>query len=175
MKQRICKSMFVVSLTSVLAMAHLGSLSPARASTAGRLEGQKSSTSEPRKLEGTWRAQITIRNCQTGQALRNPFPALVTFARGGTLTSADSSFSPALRGPSHGVWRHVSGHIYSGLAEAFLYDLAGAWTGTQRITQTIEIGENPNEFEGRALAEIFDANGHLLATGCATLVGHRME
>src|SRR5262245_11109260 len=146
MKQRICKSMAVVSLTFVLAMANLVSLTPARASSAERLERQKSSSPEPRKLEATWRVKITIRTCHTEQTLRKPFPALVTFARGGTLTSADSSDSPALRGPGHGVWRHVGGHTYSGLAEAFLYDSAGAWTGTQRITQTIEIGEDPNEF-----------------------------
>ena len=36
------------------------------------------------RLEGAWRLQVTVRNCQTGEALRT-FSALFTFAKGGTL------------------------------------------------------------------------------------------
>src|SRR6516164_1506698 len=31
-------------------------------------------------LEGAWRLQVTVRDCQTGEELRPPFPALFTFA-----------------------------------------------------------------------------------------------
>jgi len=175
MKSRILKLVYGVALVSVLALAGAVSLTPTQGVRAQGPEGPERpdrSESRARKLEGTWRVQITIRNCQTGEALRNPFPALVTFARGGTLTSADSNL---LRSPGHGVWRRTGGHTYSALTEAFLFNPAGAWSATQRITQAIEIGEDPDEFNANVSAEIFDPNGSLLATTCATSVGRRME
>ena len=41
-----------------------------------------------KRLEGVWRFQVTVRNCQTGEPLRT-FPALFTFAKGGTLNRDD--------------------------------------------------------------------------------------
>ena len=57
-------------------------------------------------LKGTWRLQVTVRNCQTGDALRT-FPVLFTFATGGTLTVATAGQPPALTTPGLGVWRHT--------------------------------------------------------------------
>ena len=60
-------------------------------------------------LQGTWRVQVTVRDCQTGDALRT-FPALFTFASGGTLTAATAGVPPALTTPNLGVWQHTNGH-----------------------------------------------------------------
>ena len=81
------------------------------------------------KLEGTWRVQVTIRDCASGAALRT-FPAFLTFAQGGTLTETTTGFPPALRTPGHGVWEHLGGHTYRAVSEAFLFNPAGVWTGT---------------------------------------------
>src|SRR5215813_615996 len=46
--------------------------------------GQKAraqSESQAGRIEGTWRVQLTVRNCQTGEPLRS-FPTLFTFAKG---------------------------------------------------------------------------------------------
>jgi hypothetical protein len=131
--------------------------------------------SRARQLQGTWRVQITLRNCQTGDALRPPFPAMATFAAGGTLTTSDGGLSPLLRGAGHGVWRHLGGHTFEALTEAFLFTPAGALNGTQRLRQSLEIGWDPDEFNATVSAEILDFQGTLLATGCATSVGRRME
>jgi hypothetical protein len=38
-------------------------------------------------LEGTWQAQLTSINCETGEPLATPppFVSLITFARGGSV------------------------------------------------------------------------------------------
>ena len=172
MKSRILKSVRGAGLASVLVVLGAVYLTPTRCVRAQGTERPGKPESQARKLEGTWRVQITIRNCDTGEALLTPLPALVTFARGGTLTSADSNL---FRSPGHGVWQHTGGHTYSALTEAFLFNPAGAWAATQRLKQAIEIGENPDEFNASVSAEIYHPSGTLLTTACATSVGRRME
>jgi hypothetical protein len=43
---------------------------------------------------------------------------------------------------------------------------------TQRITQTIRIAGDPNEFNSDARIEFFDMGGNPTSAGCATAVGH---
>ena len=171
MKSRTIKSVYRVALVSALVLTGAISLSPARdvkagesASGAEPLADQPASQgglidvldrlkeAQARKLEGTWRVQVTIRDCQTGAALRT-FPAMLTFARGGTLTETTTGFGPAQRSPGHGFWRHTDGHTYSVVSEAFLFNPAGAWTGTQKLTQAIEIGDDSDEFASTATIE----------------------
>jgi len=125
-------------------------------------------------LEGTWRVQVTIRDCNSGAALRT-FPALLTFAQGGTLTETTTGFPPALRSSGHGFWRHTSDHSYMAVSEAFLFTPAGVWSGTQRLTQSIEIGDSPDQLNSTAINEIYDPHGQLITSGCATAVATRME
>jgi hypothetical protein len=125
-------------------------------------------------LEGTWRLQITVRDCQTGQALRT-FPALFAFAKGGTLTATTAGQLPSLSTPNLGVWRHTDGHTYSAVSETFIFSPAGAWTQTHRLTRVIEIGNDANEFTDTVALQIFDTNGNLIVTGCATSVASRFE
>jgi len=130
-------------------------------------------TAESKGLEGTWRMQVTIRDCASGTALRT-FPAFLTFAQGGTLTETTTGFPPALRTPGHGIWSHLTDHTYSAVSEAFLFNPAGVWTSKQRLTQFIEIS-GEYELKSTAINEIFDTNGNLIANGCATAVGSAME
>jgi len=125
-------------------------------------------------LEGTWRLQITVRDCQTGQALRT-FPALFAFAKGGTLTATTAGQLPSLSTPNLGVWRHTDGHTYSAVSEAFVFSPAGAWTQTHRLTRVIEIGNDGSEFTDTIALQIFDTNGNLIVTGCGTSVASRFE
>jgi len=137
-----------------------------------------------RKLEGTWRVQVTLRNCQTGAELRPATPALLTFAQGGTLTGTTTVFPPAVRSPDHGYWRRSWGRTYTAVSEAFLFNLnpslplASTWIGTQRITQTIQLVDH-NELNSTASVEFFGPDGNPIPgfppTGCATAVARRME
>jgi hypothetical protein len=137
-------------------------------------KAQSESESQAKKLEGTWCVQVTIRVCQTGAEIFT-FPSLVTFAHGGTMTETSSTPGPALRSPGHGVWQHTDGNSYSQLFEFFTFDPAGTWTGTQKVSHTIEIGQSRDEFSSSGTAEIFDTSGTLLFTGCSTAVAGRLE
>jgi hypothetical protein len=132
------------------------------------------SESRAGRLEGTWRVQLTVRDCQTGAALRT-FPTLFTFAKGGTLTATTAGQSPALFTPNLGVWGHTGGNTYSAVSEAFVFSPAGAWIQTHRLTRAIELSRDPNEFTDTVAVEIFDTNRNLLVTGCGTSAGRRFE
>jgi hypothetical protein len=75
--------------------------------------------SQGRGLEGTWRVQVSVKDCQTGVVQRT-FPALFAFAKGGTLTEATAGQSPALFTPGFGVWRHAAGRAYTAAFETFV-------------------------------------------------------
>src|SRR5215469_6384317 len=83
------------------------------------LKARAQSESQAGRIEGTWRVQLTVRNCQTGEPLRS-FPALFTFAKGGTLTATTAGQSPALFSPNLGLWVHTDGNTYSAVSEAFV-------------------------------------------------------
>ena len=141
---------------------------------ASGLKARAQSESQAGPLEGTWRVQLTVRDCQTGAALRT-FPALFTFAKGGTLTATTAGQSPALFSPNLGVWGHTDGNTYSAVSEAFFFSPAGAWIQTHRLTRAIELSSDANEFTDTVTVEIFDTNRNLLGTGCGTSAGRRFE
>ena len=168
MKSRNSKSVYRVVLVSVFALAVMLLLTP----ELGAQEGD--SESHAGRLEGTWRLQVTVRDCQTGAAQRT-FPALFAFAKGGILTFTTAGQSPALSTPGYGVWRHTDGHSYSAVAEVFVFNPAGAWIQTHRLTRVIELDKDADEFTDTVKLEIFDTSGNLIVTGCATSVGRRFE
>jgi hypothetical protein len=133
-------------------------------------------------LEGTWRMEVTTRNCVTGASLLT-FRAYLTFAHGGTMTGTTSSpaFKPGQRTSDHGVWRRTGGHMYETSSEAFiLFDSPASppapplTRGWQWIGQEITIDpHDPDVLESDARVEFYDMAGNELASGCATAVGHR--
>jgi len=134
--------------------------------------GESQSVPDGRTLEGTWRVEITLRNCLTGEPVQNPFPALASFARGGTVTTADGGLSPAVRSTGLGVWWRVDG-AFAAVTEAFLFS-GVVRTGTQRITQEIILTPDGDEFNANVTSEIRDVNGNVVAPGCATSIGRRL-
>ena len=132
-------------------------------------------------LEGAWRLQVTVRDLsasgkcdETGQE-RRTFPALFTFAKGGTLTLTTAGQPPALTTPGLGVWQKTGDHTYSAVSEAFFFSPAGAWIQTHRLTRAIELSSDANEFTDTVALEIFDTNRNLLVSGCGTSAGRRFE
>jgi hypothetical protein len=132
---------------------------------------------EARGLEGSWVVQVTQLNCETGAALGSPFFSLLTFARGGTLveTTSNPMFFPAVRGPGHGIWSRQGLHLFKAESVAFI-TVNGALASTQTITQTIELGEDPNSFKTTtASVVVVPTAGGPTITGCATAIGKRIE
>ena len=138
------------------------------------LKAGAQSKSQAGRIEGTWRVQLTVRNCQTGEPLRS-FPTLFTFAKGGTLTATTAGQSPALFTPNLGIWGHTDGNTYTAVSEAFVFSPGGVWIQTHRLTRAIELASDANEFTDTVTVEILDTNRNLIATGCGTSEGRRFE
>jgi hypothetical protein len=151
--------------------------------SAGTALAGKDDRPASRALAGTWLVEVQQRICATQAPLGGPFYALLTFARGGTLTGTTSAplFAPGQRTGDFGVWNYASHRTFSAVSEAFLLaDSAatppGLKRGMQRISQTITIQKNdPNAFASVAQVEFFDTNSVLLISGCATATGQRFE
>jgi hypothetical protein len=171
MSQSTRNSIGCVALASVL---WVGGTSAATRASTGTENGREGSRSEARKLEGTWYTDVTVRDCQTGVTLRT-FPALNTFAEGGTLIDTTTAVSPALRSPGHGTWEKENRHSYSTVSLAFLFSPTGVWTGTQRITQAIEVGPGGDDATSDASSQIFNTGGTLTAMQCSAAVLRRLE
>jgi hypothetical protein len=172
MNSNIPRSVRNLALFSMLAGTMALTTGPV--ATAGQEAGQKSSNSRAKKIQGAWVLQVSAYDCQTGAPVSN-FQSLVTFAAGGTLTNVTTGGNPALRTPGLGTWEKAGGHEFTAVTMVFLFNPTGAWTATQRLSNTFEIGSNPNELTGTTEASFFDTNGNLTATVCATVIGRRLE
>jgi hypothetical protein len=126
------------------------------------------------RVEGTWDVQVTIRNCQTGAAIRT-FASTTTFMSGGTLIDSTSGTPQALRTPGHGVWEHISRNTYRSSFKSFNFDAGGNFTGWQIVRHEANLNTRAAEFESAGTAEVYNANGNLVFTGCSTTTATRFE
>lgn len=167
MKVRFCKVISTVTLGAAYALLLAQA---ARAQADDRNFG-------PRRLEGSWTVEVTQRNCQTGEALGNPFLSMLTFSGGGTVveTTSNPMFFPAVRGPGHGVWSYAGGSTFKAVSVAFITS-NGVLVKTQTIRQTIEVGEDSDSFTTpSASVEVVPVGGGPTINGCATATGKRIE
>ncbi len=132
----------------------------------------RSVPAQGKKLEGTWRVEVTLRNCQTGAPIRT-IQALNTYLSGGSMLETGNS-SP-FRSPGHGVWQHTGGRDFTATFIFFRFNPDGTYAGSQKVTRNIEVGEDGNEFTATSSVEILDVNDNLIATGCATETARRFE
>ncbi|MGI9102587.1 MAG: hypothetical protein ACR2IF_09110 [Terriglobales bacterium] len=130
-------------------------------------------------LTGTWRVQVSVINCSTGQTIGPTFSSLLSFARGGTLTGTtrNSAFQPGQRTSDFGVWSQTGSNTYSADSEAFLLFTSSAppifQAGTQRIVQSITL--SGDSFDSVALTRFYDTAGNIASSGCAHAVATRYE
>jgi hypothetical protein len=165
-KMRNSKAVYGINLVPVFALTVMLLL------TLGLGAQEGNSESQAGRLEGTWRVQLTVRDCQSGAAQRT-FPALFAFAKGGILTYTTAGQPPALATPGYGIWGHTGGLSYSAVTEAFIFNPAGSWIQTHRLTRAIELNKAADGFTDTTQLEIFDTSGNLIVTACATSVAVR--
>ena len=143
--------------------------------------GQPAPSAAPAGLEGTWRVEVIASDCAGHE--RPPFWALLTFARGGTMTGTTTNQAfPGTRTPDHGSWSRVGPFALEAETEAFI--LFGAppapvpWA--HRLRQSITLVA-ADLFESVSTSEFLVVSGPLpwspapVPPGCARAVGHRMN
>ncbi len=159
-------SKFSTRMAAVLAIAFLLTCVQAL------IAQSKPSNGDP--IQATWRVSVTQRNCQTGQALGDPFPSLLTFNQGGTLneSTANPKFYPNLRLPGEGYWTTSGNGVYQASSIAFI-TADGQLAMTQRIDQKILL--LGDKLTANATVQFFDPSGKLLMSGCATAVAVRYK
>ncbi len=126
------------------------------------------------RLEGTWDVQVTIRNCQTGAAIRT-FASVGTFMSGGTMLDSTSGIPQSLKTPGHGVWSQTGGNTYRFKFKSFSFDANGNFTGWTIINHEADLSHRGDEYESAGTAEVYAPNGNLLFTGCSTTTATRFE
>ena len=163
MKKRFLKTNACIVLATVLGLTAAWVLRSERAVAQG--------DSQAGKLEGSWRADVTITNC-AGVSVRT-FQSLLTYVRGGSML--EQSNSTFFRSGGQGIWLHDGGVNFSTHFRFFLFNSSGVATGTSDVTKVIVLGPSDNEYTATTTSEIRDLNGNLLQSGCATDVAHRVE
>jgi hypothetical protein len=144
-------------------------------------EGKPSSASQnasERTIEGVWRTVVTLRNCQTGQPVAPSFRGLFTFHEGGTMSEfgVGPGSTPALRSPGHGVWQREHGwQQHSFTFTHYNYNVSGVLTGSVKIRASVELGASGDELTTSSESQILDPNDNVVAVGCATAAGTRLE
>ena len=126
-------------------------------------------------LQGTWRVTGTVVDCITGQDIFS-FPRIETFHQGGTYTGygVPPGSDPG-QGTEYGVWQREPGsQNYLVRVVAYSYTAEGDFDGRGEATEAIQL-TTADSFTGTGTVQIFDADGNLIATICATSTGTRFE
>ena len=161
------------------------------AGTIGRAQSEESASKKG--LQGTWLAQVTLRNCATNAPLGS-FSSIVTFHDGGSLSESTASpaFAIGQRGPGHGSWAPRGHHTYSQkMVNLINFDTAANLPGTPGFNPSLPV--TPGFFAGWATVTqaitlsdadsatssgtnvFYKADGTQYRTGCSTSVATRFE
>ena len=126
-------------------------------------------------LQGTWRVTGTVVNCITGQDIFS-LPRIETFNQGGTYTGygVPPGGDPG-QGTEYGVWQREPGsQNYLVRIVAYLYTPEGDFEARVEATEALQL-TTADSFTGTGTVQIFDADGNLIFTICATSTGTRFE
>ena len=125
-------------------------------------------------LQGTWRVTRTSVDCITGQDILS-FPAITTYNQGGTYTGYGSRLVAIPVGDQYGVWQREPGnHNYSVRVVSYAYSAEGDFEARVEATEALQL-TTADTFTGTGTVKIFDADGNLIATICATSTATRFE
>ncbi len=131
-----------------------------------------SAGADNRNISGTWRVDVTLTDCQSGMPLPLPHsPTLNTFLGNGSLLSALSR-SDASAG--HGRWVRTGLKTFEAHLQIFRFAADGAYIGTSELTKNIQL-VTPDTFTATTTVELFDVDGNLVGSGCATETATRFE
>lgn len=123
---------------------------------------------------GVWDLVISFRDCATGNVTRTR-PGLFSFMTGGVMQEFGTGTAPLDRSDAQGVWRHETGRYFSSVSKAFRFAADGSLAGSVKLYRLIALDKDGSQIDVNVSSEIYDANGILVATGCATESGTRLQ
>ncbi len=123
---------------------------------------------------GAWNVEVTVRqngpDCTATPMVPfgpNPFPALNTFHKGGTVSETGSRSPPSARSPGHGVWKRIGGRDFQSRYTFQLFDANGFLANLMDIRTDIRLSRDGQSFSGVSRLEFTDISGntqHFCAT-----------
>ena len=147
----------------------------AQNSVQAQLEPGKSAQSADR-IVGAWETTVQPRNCDTGEAIGNPFPGVLTFNQGGTLAEFGANPTTPFRTPGHGIWTYNAVTRDYTMKFTFLpLTPAGVAVGRLRVTQSVQLGRFSDEFTSSGGFVLTNFNGNVIGTGCSTSTAVRLN
>lgn len=170
MKNRFTK-IAAVAILGLIMIAGSSKLSVSGQELKNESSREPMENSSGNRIVGTWQTLVTPRNCQTGVPVAPPFPGLLTFNRGGTLTGTSIAV-----GSVGGVWERTHGwQNYSFAFISLRYSPTGTFIGTQKVRQIAQLGASGNDFTSTGSVEFLDVSGNIIGAGCSTSTGTRFE
>ena len=160
MKTKLVKSIMVPLAVACASVTMVAATATGQSTVGGR-------------LQGTWEMQITLTDC-AGHVIRS-FPSLIEFVAGGTVVESNGGTPQALKTPGEGVWRHTTDNNYAFSFKFFTFNPQNVFTGWTIIAGETTVDETGDANTGSATVKVYDPNGVLVATVCASTVGTRFE
>jgi hypothetical protein len=136
--------------------------------------GNEMSTTGQR-LDGTWIIAVTLDSPTPSRSPDMPltFAALNTFFPDGALIEAGGP-NPTRSPVGHGQWVRVGDRQFTATFVFNTFDGQGKPTGLQRVTRSIRLSENLQEYGAVSRIEALDTKGNLKFTGAATETARRL-
>ena len=73
-------------------------------------------------------------------------------------------------------WKRIQGRLYAATGVHFLFDpQTGAFSGTRKVSRTIELSQDGQTFKAVARVTTFDPNGNVVVQGMALATAERMQ
>lgn len=168
MKNKFVQIVFVTIFGLLLAGGSQSYVLGQDAKDDGAMEPAKSGR---HNIVGTWQTVVTPRNCQNGDPVAPPFPGILTFNKGGTLSGTSATVAAAF-----GIWdRHHGADEFALAFVSLRFSPTGVFLGTQRVRQTATLNAAGNGFTSTGTVQVLDPNGVVVGSGCASSVGTRFE
>jgi hypothetical protein len=140
------------------------------------VSAQADNSNEP-TLVGSWDVRVTARDCETGAPIPfiPVFPAIMTYQQGGTMQETDLGGPGLVRLPGHGIWERQTGREYSSAFRFLNFNPDRSFAGSNVIRANISLSQSGDEYNSTDTLQILDANGDVVATGCATQTATRFK
>jgi hypothetical protein len=126
--------------------------------------------SAKRTLTGNW--LVTVTRINPPPTLPPTFLSLMTYFSDRNFI--EESNTSSIRSTHRGNWERIEHEQFTRSSISFRFDAARNYLGTSRLTATVTLSEDGNEFQANAVIQSFDPSGNLLTTARSTEVGQRL-